>query len=280
VESGLPVIANRFISSDGTQRYVLRLNDGQLIESVLIPRDDRVTFCISSQAGCALGCTFCLTGQLGLARDLSDDEIVSQVKVLLKETTQRFSVVLMGMGEPLQNYDNVLRAIHIFHDDRGLKIPMTRITVSTAGLIPGIERLSREPLFPNLSISLTGVTNRTRDVLMPINRRYPIEAVMETIHKLPPARQKRVMFECVMIKNLTDSAEDAETLSKLVRGMRVKVNLIPLNPAPEIPFERSDEDAVLRFQEILVRNGTATFIRKNRGNDVSGACGQLKKTIQ
>jgi 23S rRNA (adenine2503-C2)-methyltransferase len=255
----------------------LRLQDGESIESVLIPRHDRVTFCISSQVGCALGCTFCLTGQLGLSRNLSADEIISQVRLLQNETQQRFSVVLMGMGEPLDNYDNVLRAIRYLHDDRGLKVPMTRITVSTAGLVPAIERLAREPLFPNLSISLTGVTNKTRDALMPINRKYPIEAVMEAVRKLPVARQKRVMFECVMIKGVTDSVEHAAHLSELVRNMRVKVNLIPLNPAEEIPYERSDGEAILRFQEILIRNGAPTFIRKNRGNDVSGACGQLKK---
>lgn len=273
----MPAIVERFISTDGTQRYLLRLGDGEIVESVLIPRDDRATFCISSQVGCSLGCTFCLTGQLGLIRNLSAEEIVSQVLLLLKETSRRFSVVLMGMGEPLQNYDNVLRAIQILHDDRGLKVPMRRITVSTAGLIPGIERLAREPLFPNLSISLTGVTNQTRDILMPINRKYPIEGVMESVRRLPHARQKRVMFECVMIKGVTDSPEDAEQLSHLVRGMKVKVNLIPLNPAEEIPYERSGDNAIFRFQEILVSNGTATFIRKNRGNDVSGACGQLKK---
>jgi 23S rRNA (adenine2503-C2)-methyltransferase len=273
----LTAIVKRFISSDGSQRYLLRLDDGELVESVLIPRTDRVTFCISSQVGCSLACAFCLTGQLGLIRNLSAGEILAQVQLLLRETSQRFSVVLMGMGEPLQNYDNVLRAIQILHDDRGLKVPMTRITVSTAGLIPGIERLAREPLFPNLSISLTGVTNKTRDTLMPINRKYPIEAVMESVRNLPAARQKRVMFECVMIKGVTDSSEDAEQLSRLVRGMKAKVNLIPLNPAEEIPFERSGDDSIFRFQEILVGNGTATFIRKNRGNDVSGACGQLKK---
>jgi len=275
----LPVIINRFTSADGTQRYLLRLSDGEAVESVLIPREERVTFCISSQIGCALGCTFCLTGQLGLTRDLSTDEIIAQVLLLQRESqNSRFSVVMMGMGEPLQNYDNVLGAIHILHDDRGLKVPMTRITVSTAGLVPGIERLASEPLFPNLSISLTGVTNKTRDTLMPLNRKYPIESVMEVIRKLPIARQKRVMFECVMIKGLTDSPEDAERLSRLVSGMRVKVNLIPLNPAEEIPFERPDDEAILRFQEILIRNGIATFVRKNRGNDISGACGQLKKT--
>jgi 23S rRNA (adenine2503-C2)-methyltransferase len=269
----------KFVSSDGTQRFLIPLDDGEFVESVLIPRHDRTTICISSQVGCSLACSFCVTGKLGLIRDLDTHEIISQVLLMLPEVNQRFSVVFMGMGEPLQNYDNVLRAIEFIHDDHGLKLPMSRITVSTAGLIPGIERLATEPLFPNLSISLTGVTNRKRDVLMPINRKYPIEALINTVRKLPPARQKRVMFECVMIKDLTDSIEDAETLSQLVQGMRVKVNLIPLNTADEIAFERSEDEAILRFQEILVQNGTATFIRKNRGDDVSSACGQLKNRI-
>jgi 23S rRNA (adenine2503-C2)-methyltransferase len=273
------IVEKSFSSHDGTQRFLMRLNDGELIESVLIPRHDRFTLCISSQVGCGLGCAFCLTGQLGFTRDLTFHEMISQVLLMLNDAPSRFSIVLMGMGEPLQNYENVMRAIHFFHDDHGLRLPMSRITVSTAGLVPAIERLAREPLFPNLSISLTGVTNRTRDALMPINRKYPIEAIMDTVRKLPTSRRKRVMFECVMIRGLTDSIEDAETLSQLVQGMRVKVNLIPLNAADEIPFDRSDDDAILRFQQILVRNGTATFIRKNRGNDVSSACGQLRNRI-
>jgi 23S rRNA (adenine2503-C2)-methyltransferase len=273
------IVEKSFSSHDGTQRFLMRLSDGELIESVLIPRHDRSTLCISSQVGCGLGCAFCLTGQLGFTRDLTFHEMTSQVFFMLNDTPSRFSIVLMGMGEPLQNYENVMRAVLFFHDDHGLRLPMSRITVSTAGLVPAIDRLAREPLFPNLSISLTGVTNRTRDALMPINRKYPIDAVMDTVRSLPPSRQKRVMFECVMIKGLTDSIEAAETLSQLVRGMRVKVNLIPLNVADEIPFDRSDDDAILRFQKILVRNGTATFIRKNRGNDVSSACGQLRNRI-
>lgn len=276
----LPQIAGRFDSEDGTRRYLLQLRDGQTVESVLIPASDRVTFCVSSQIGCAMGCTFCLTGQMGLIRDLSAGEIVSQVMVLRREAgARRFSIVLMGMGEPLQNYDNVIRALHILHDDHGLCVAPSRITLSTAGLVPGIERLARERLFPNLSISMTGVTNPSRDALMPVNRKYPIEAVMEAIRKLPVSRQDRVMFECVMIEGVTDSPEDAYELSRLLRGLRAKVNLIPLNPAPEIPFRRAEERDILRFQEILIRNGTATFIRKNRGNDVSGACGQLKKKV-
>lgn len=275
----LPTVERSFTSLDGAQRFLLRLHDGERIESVLIPRQDRTTLCISSQVGCGLGCAFCLTGRLGFTRDLSADEIISQVKLMLHSAGARFSIVFMGMGEPLQNYDNVLAAIRFIHDDHGLRLPMSRITVSTAGLVPEIERLTREPLFPNLSISLTGATNSTRDQLMPINRKYPVEELIDTIRQLPASRQKRVMFECVMIKNLTDSTQDAERLSQLLQGTRAKVNLIPLNPAPEIPFERSEDDAILRFQEVLVRNGTAAFIRKNRGNDVSSACGQLMNKV-
>ena len=170
-------VHNQFTSSDGTVRYLLRLGDGEFAEAVRIPREDRVTICISSQVGCALGCVFCLTAQLGLTRDLSSDEIVAQVNVLAK-SGERSSIVFMGMGEPLANYDNVLDAIRYFHDDHGLKMPMSRITISTAGLVPAIRRLADEPVFPNLSISLTGVRNDIRDRLMPINRKYPIETIM------------------------------------------------------------------------------------------------------
>jgi 23S rRNA (adenine2503-C2)-methyltransferase len=272
----LPPVARRLDSNDGTRRYLLRLSDGRTVESVWIPGGNRDTFCISSQIGCALGCTFCLTAQMGLTRDLSAGEIVSQVLVLRRDAPRRrFSIVLMGMGEPLANYDSVVKAIDILHDNHGLSVPPARITLSTAGLIPGIERLSGEPVFPNLSISLTGVTNAVRDQLMPINRKYPIDAIVDAVRGLPPSRQSRVMFECVMIKGVTDSGEDARELARQLRGLRVKVNLIPLNPAPSLPFEPAERDAILRYQGILVRNGFATFIRKNRGNDVGGACGQL-----
>ena len=275
-----PSVTHRFESVDGTRRFLVRLHDGETVESVLIPRADRVTFCVSSQVGCALGCTFCLTGQLGLKRDLSAGEIVSQVLILRDENVhQRFSIVFMGMGEPLQNYDNVLKALSILQDDHGLAVPMSRITVSTAGLMPAMERLENEALFPNLSISLTGVTHDVRNALMPINRKYPIETLFDWVRRLPSARQARVMFECVLIKDLTDTVDQAQELARLLRGMRAKVNLIPLNPAPEIPFETSGDDAILEFQKVLLASGTAAFVRRNRGSDVSGACGQLKKKV-
>lgn len=277
----LPSVVDRFESADGTRRYLLRLDDGEVIESVLIPEQQRFTFCISSQVGCALACQFCLTGQLGLTRNLSTAEIVSQVLLqraeISSENSNRFSVVLMGMGEPLQNYENVLKAIQILTDDHGLAVPLRRITLSTAGLVPGLKRLAREPLFPNLSISLTGATNPKRDELMPINRKYPIEDVIAVVNSLPDSRRKRVMFEYVMIKGVTDSTDDAEHLSALLRGLGAKVNLIPLNESPDIDFQCSDRSDILRFQQVLLRNGIATFIRKTRGDDVFGACGQLKR---
>jgi 23S rRNA (adenine2503-C2)-methyltransferase len=283
LDTGLPAIHSRFDSADGTRRYLLRLADGQLVESVVIPSGGRDTFCISSQIGCALACTFCLTGRMGLVRDLSTAEIVSQVMVLLRDSDipsrRRFSLVFMGMGEPLQNYDNVIRAIRILADGHGLALPAARITLSTAGLVPGVERLGAEPVFPNLSVSLTGVTNEVRNRLMPVNRRYPVEQVLAAIRALPRARQRRVMIECVMIRGVTDSLEDARTLAELLRGIPAKVNLIPLNPDRELPFEPAGRDAILRYQEVLLKHGTATFIRRTRGDDISGACGQLSRRV-
>jgi 23S rRNA (adenine2503-C2)-methyltransferase len=281
----LPSVHKRFDAADGTRRYLLRMEDGELVESVLIPSADRDTLCISSQIGCALGCTFCLTGKMGFVRDLSTAEIVGQVLAIQGDsipgrTSGRFSVVFMGMGEPLQNYDAVIKAIQILSDDHGLKLPASRITVSTAGLIQGIQRLACEPVFPNLSISLTGVTDNVRDQLMPINRRYPIGQLIGAIRALPHSRQRRVMIECVMIKGVTDSVEDARELARLIRGMPLKVNLIPLNPAAEIAFEPARRDSILRYQQVLIGSGTATFIRRTRGNDVSGACGQLKRKVR
>jgi 23S rRNA (adenine2503-C2)-methyltransferase len=277
----LPQIVRRFESSDGTRRFLIQLHDGEIVESVLIPEEKRFTFCVSSQIGCALACKFCLTGQMGLTRNLSAAEIVSQVLVQLAEipsgNSNRFSVVLMGMGEPLQNYDNVLKAIRILSDDHGLALPLHRITLSTAGLVPGLKRLAKESVFPNLSISLTGATNHKRDELMPINQKYPIGELLEIVRKLPGSRRKRVMFEYVMIKGVTDSEDDARSLSALLRGLGSKVNLIPLNESPDLDFQRADRSGILRFQQVLLENDIPTFIRKTRGNDVSGACGQLKK---
>jgi 23S rRNA (adenine2503-C2)-methyltransferase len=277
----LPVIVREFDSADGTRRYLLKLQDGEFIESVFIPRPERFTLCVSSQVGCALACAFCLTGQLGLTRDLTCAEIVSQVVLLQRlhlplEASRHFSIVFMGMGEPLHNYDNVLKAMRILHDDHGMSIPMTRITLSTAGLVPEIRRLAAEPMFPNLSISLTGTTDAVRDDLMPINRKYAIEELISAVRSLPPSRQKRVMFEYVMIKDVTDALDDARSLARWLSGMCAKVNLIPFNPAKDLSFKRPELVRILEFQSLLIGEGITTFVRTNRGDDVYGACGQLK----
>jgi len=278
----LPAVHRRFTSNDGTRRYLVKATDSELSETVFIPEEHRNTVCISSQVGCALACTFCLTGQLGLTRNLSPGEIVTQALIaqrdnLTPETCDSFNIVLMGMGEPLHNYDNVMKALRILHDEHGLNMSMSRITLSTAGMLPAIERLADEPMIPNLAISLTGATNDKRDQLMPINRKYPIERLIEAVRNFPLKHRQRVTFEYVLLKGVTDDAQDALNLAKLLKGLRAKVNLIPLNEAEELPYRRPSDAAVERFQQILIDNRISAFVRKNRGNDISAACGQLKK---
>jgi 23S rRNA (adenine2503-C2)-methyltransferase len=278
----LPDIQRRFDSTDGTRRYLVQLSDGELAETVFIPEAHRNTICISSQVGCALACTFCLTGQLGLTRHLSAGEIVSQVLIAQRDNLswdQRdsFNIVLMGMGEPLHNYDNVMKAIRILHDEHGLNMSMGRITLSTAGLLPGLERLATEPDIPNLAISLTGASNEKRNTLMPINRKYSIEQLLDLVRRFPLKHRQRVTFEYVLLKDVTDSPEDAMNLVRLLQGIRAKVNLIPLNEAEELEYRRPSDAVVERFQNILIDHHVSAFVRKNRGNDISAACGQLKK---
>ncbi len=275
----LPAVHRRFDSIDGTRRYLVRLADGELAETVYIPEENRDTICISSQIGCALACTFCLTGQLGLTRNLSAGEIVTQALIAQRENISErgFNIVLMGMGEPLHNYDNVMKAIRILHDEDGLNMSMSRITLSTAGLLPGIERLAEEPTIPNLAISLTGATNEKRNQLMPINRRYRIEQLLDAVRQFPLKHRQRVTFEYVLLRGVTDAPEDALHLVKLLKGIRAKVNLIPLNEAEELGYRRPSDAAVARFQQILIDHHISAFVRKNRGNDISAACGQLKK---
>ena len=275
-------VHRRFDSRDGTRRYLVRLGDGEFAETVFIPEQHRNTICISSQIGCALACTFCLTGQLGLTRNLTAGEIVSQVLVaqrdnLSLETRDSFNIVLMGMGEPLHNYDNVMKALRILHDEQGLNMSMSRATLSTAGLLPAIERLGNEPDIPNLAISLTGATNDKRNELMPINRKYPIEQLLDAVRRFPIKHRQRVTFEYVLLRGITDAPEDALHLVKLLKGIPAKVNLIPLNEAEELDYRRPSDAAIERFQQILIDHHISAFVRKNRGNDISAACGQLKK---
>jgi 23S rRNA (adenine2503-C2)-methyltransferase len=275
----LPVVHRRFDSTDGTRRYLVRLSDGELAETVYIPEENRDTICISSQIGCALACTFCLTGQIGLTRHLSAGEIASQALVAQREniSSQGFNIVLMGMGEPLHNYDNVMKAIRILHDEDGLNMSMSRITLSTAGLLPAIERLAAEPTIPNLAISLTGATNEKRNRLMPINRRYPIEQLIDAVRRFPLKHRQRVTFEYVLLRGVTDAPEDALHLVKLLKDIRAKVNLIPFNEAEELSYRRPSDAAIAQFQQVLVDHHISAFVRRNRGNDISAACGQLKK---
>ena len=275
----LPSVHRRFDSIDETRRYLVRLEDGELAETVYIPEENRDTICISSQIGCALACTFCLTGQLGLTRNLTPGEIVTQALIAQRENTSSrgFNIVLMGMGEPLHNYDNVMKAIRILHDEDGLNMSMSRITLSTAGLLPAIKRLAGEPMIPNLAISLTGATNEKRNELMPINRRYPIEQLLDAIRRFPLKHRQRVTFEYVLLRGITDAPEDALHLVKLLKGIRAKVNLIPFNEAEELNYRRPPDTVVERFQQILIHHNISAFVRKNRGNDISAACGQLKK---
>ena len=278
----LPPVHRRFDSVDGTRRYLVRLDDGELAETVFIPEENRSTICISSQVGCALDCTFCLTGQLGLMRHLTPGEIAAQVLIAQRdnlpwEMRDSFNMVLMGMGEPLHNYDNVMKALRILHDEHGLNMSMSRITLSTAGLLPAIERLANEPAIPNLAISLTGATNEKRNELMPINRKYPLEQLLEVVRRFPLKHRQRVTFEYVLLRGITDSPEDALQLVKLLKGIRAKVNLIPLNEAEELGYQRPSDAVVEKFQQILIDHHISAFVRKNRGNDISAACGQLKK---
>jgi 23S rRNA (adenine2503-C2)-methyltransferase len=292
----LPAVHRRFDSVDGTRRYLVRLNDGEMAETVFIPEEKRNTICISSQIGCALACTFCLTGQLGLTRNLSAGEILTQALIAQRENLVRtpqpspgasppppegeassFNIVLMGMGEPLHNYDNVMKAIRILHDEEGLNMSMSRITLSTAGLLPGIERLAEEPMIPNLAISLTGATNAKRNQLMPINRKYPIEQLLDVVRRFPLKHRQRVTFEYVLLRGVTDAPEDALHLVQLLKGIKAKVNLIPLNEAEELNYRRPSDSTVQHFQQILIDHNIGAFVRKNRGNDISAACGQLKK---
>jgi 23S rRNA (adenine2503-C2)-methyltransferase len=282
LDISLPPIHRTFEADDGTRRHLVQLDDGEMAETVYIPDGDRNTICVSSQVGCALACGFCLTGQMGFTRHLGAAEIVAQVMLIRRldiETgfKDHFNVVLMGMGEPLHNYDNVMQALRILHDPAGLNMSMSRITMSTVGLLPELERLAEEPLIPNIAISMTGATDRKRDRWMPINQTYPIRDIVAALRRLPVRPRKRIMIEYVLLKDETDTLDDALALARIAMSIDTKVNLIPLNESPDLGFKRPDHDTVLRFQAVLREHGIPTFIRKSRGDEISAACGQLKK---
>jgi 23S rRNA (adenine2503-C2)-methyltransferase len=283
-----PSVARREQSIDGTTKFLLRLDDGKRIETVCIPESasgsadptdaDRLTFCLSTQVGCAMRCAFCLTGKMGIDRNLSAGEIVGQVRVLVRELglgDQRFNIVLMGMGEPLHNYDETMKALRILADEHGMAVSPRRVTLSTVGVLPALERLATEPVMPNLAISLHSTTEAQRDLLVPINRKYGIEELLNVCRKFPLKRRERITFEYVMLKDVNDTPDDARRLVRLLSGIKGKVNLLPLNEAAGIPFERPSDAAVNRFARILSERGVTVSVRRSRGRDIRAACGQL-----
>ncbi len=284
-----PRILRTYRSDDGTVRYVLTLSASDAegantsvkaatVETVFMPEENRQTICISTQAGCAVDCHFCLTATLGLIRNLSAGEIIGQVLLALEENRAALkpqtNVVLMGQGEPLLNYDPVIGALRIMLDPSGLAISAKHTTLSTSGIIPGIEKLGLEKIRPKLAISLNASSNEQRDKIMPINRKYPIEKLIEACERYPLRPWEHLTFEYVLLGGLNDSPEDARRVARLLTNLRAKVNLIPWNPG-ELPFEKPDAARVEEFRRILADKGLRAFVRYSRGQDVMAACGQL-----
>ena len=284
----LPKIVRTYRSDDGTLRYVLSLGTAAesenpnakaaTIETVFMPEENRQTICISTQAGCAVDCHFCLTATLGLIRNLTAGEMIGQV-VLAMELNRdalkpQTNVVLMGQGEPLLNYEAVLAALRILLDSNGMAISPKHTTLSTSGIIPGIEKLGLEKVRPKLAISLNASTNEQRDKIMPINRKYPIESLIEACERYPLRTWEHLTFEYVLLGGFNDSAQDARRVARLLANLRVKVNLIPWNPG-ELPFEKPDPSRVEEFRRILTEKDVRAFVRYSRGQDVMAACGQL-----
>jgi 23S rRNA (adenine2503-C2)-methyltransferase len=298
---GLPEIARRYNSADGSVRYLLALRnesglrDGSSppenllpigssqdeptrVEAVFMPSEGRQTICISTQAGCAVDCHFCLTAQLGLIRNLTAGEIVGQVLLALddnKETlAPRTNVVLMGQGEPLLNYEATIAAVRLMLDPNGMGLAARHVTLSTSGIVPGIERLAQEKVRPKLAISLNASSDDQRNTLMPINRKYPLAALIEACRRYPLRPWEHLTFEYVLLGECNDSADDARRVARLIAGLNAKVNLIPWNPGA-LPYQAPDAERVDEFRRVLTDKGIPVFIRQSRGQDISAACGQL-----
>src|SRR5246500_5734651 len=280
-----PVISPALVSVDGTRKWLLRFADGEEVETVHIPEDDRGTLCVSSQVGCTLSCTFCHTGTQRLVRNLASEEIVAQVMIARDalgewpsppDDRQVTNIVLMGMGEPLYNYENIAAALKVIMDGEGLSISRRKITLSTAGVVPMIRRCGAE-LAVNLAISLHAVRDEIRDQLVPLNRKYPIAELLAACRTYPGASNaRRITFEYVMIKGINDSPGDARELVRLIAGIPAKINLIPFNPWPGTRYECSDWDDIETFSDIVFNAGYASPVRTPRGRDIMAACGQLK----
>jgi 23S rRNA (adenine2503-C2)-methyltransferase len=301
-ETGIPEIQKKFASVDGTVRYLIGFEDGQSVESVWMPTGDggeeenveagesgstsgwdRATICISSQVGCAVDCQFCLTAALGMKRNLTAGEIVGQVIAVLRDQqveppNQRVNLVFMGMGEPLLNYQNFMQSVRLLVE--GVGIPESRMTVSTAGIVPRIEELGKEPVRPRIAISLNASNDALRTQIMPINRKWNLAALLDAARAFPLRKREKMTFEYVLLAEVNDGEEHAREVVGLLNGMRARVNLIALNPGPGIEFRTPSEERVRRFQQILMASGIPTFIRRPRGRDIYAACGQLKRTVE
>jgi 23S rRNA (adenine2503-C2)-methyltransferase len=281
-----PRIARRFPSVDGSIRYLFSIggpasDEGAKpaqIEAVFMPREGRQTICISTQAGCAVDCHFCLTAQLGLIRNLTAGEIVGQVLVALEENREQLApqtnVVLMGQGEPLLNYDATMAAVRILLDPKGAALAPRHVTLSTSGIVPGIERLGQEKIRPSLAISLNASSDEQRNALMPINRKYPLDVLLDACRRYPLRPREYFTFEYVLLGGVNDTPEDARRVVRLIAHIRAKVNLIPWNPG-NLPYRAPTAESIEEFQRVLVDKGVPTFVRYSRGQDVFAACGQL-----
>jgi 23S rRNA (adenine2503-C2)-methyltransferase len=273
-----PEVAETRLSSDGTRKYLFALEDGSTIESVFIPEDTRRTICISTQAGCPLKCAFCLTGIGGYKRNLKTWEILGQVAAVMEDAPCQalpWNVVVMGMGEPLLNYDATVAALRVLMDPEGFSIPPKKLTLSTVGILPALERLMLEPVRPNLAISLHAPNAALRRALMPIEERHPLADVIEAAKRYPIPSGGLVTYEYVLLRGVNDTEGHARELARLVRSSRCKVNLIPLNPAPEIPFGAPHPEDVDAFGRILAEADVTVSVRRPRGQDILAACGQL-----
>jgi 23S rRNA (adenine2503-C2)-methyltransferase len=273
-----PTVAERAQSTDGTVKFLFRLDDGATIESVFIPEERRRTICISTQAGCPLKCAFCLTGIAGYKRNLKPWEILGQVATVMEEAPPRelpWNIVVMGMGEPLLNYESTVAALRILMDPEGFAVAPKKLTLSTVGILPALEKLILEPVRPNLAISLHAPNARLRGELMPIEDKYALEDVVAAAGRYPIPRGGLVTYEYVLLRGVNDSPAQARELVRLLRGSRAKVNLIPLNPAPEIPFEAPTPEAVDAFAKVLADAHVTVSVRRPRGQDILAACGQL-----
>ena len=267
------------ISRDGSKKFLFSLMDGNSVESVLVPEGSRLTLCISTQVGCPLGCRFCLSGSMGFVRNLTASEILNQILAVQREEAPMrriTNIVFMGMGEPLANYDNTVKAIEMMHYDPGLALSGRRITLSTSGLVPEMEKVMATGLRFQLAVSLNAADDDTRSFLMPINKSYPLEEVLESCRGFRLHPRERIIFEYVLIDGINDSPRDAFRLVRLLKGIPCKVNLIPFNESPEQQFSRPDEKTILGFQTALLDQYITCIVRKSRGGDISAACGQLR----